>query len=110
MPVPRREASCLSRMPERVWTPFCIVSSNTLGDLKGALALSSITCSWSSLPKVNSGCSTKLTVFPQYCLMTLSAMGRGLRFSFTSENSCSGPRTSRVLYVCLPSNEKNGEV
>ena len=29
-------------------------------------------------------------------------MGKALSFSLTNENSCSGPKTSRVLYVSVP--------
>ena len=35
--------------------------------------------------------------------MILSAMVRGLRFWFTIEYSCSGPRTSSGLYVAFAS-------
>ena len=34
--------------------------------------------------------------------MILSTMGNASSSSFTIENSCSGPRTSRVLYVKAP--------
>ena len=65
IPVPRSEASCFSTMFESVVTPFCIVSSNSCGDLNGVLALSSMTCSCISLPKMKWGSSMKLSVFPQ---------------------------------------------
>ena len=77
-------------------------SSKSSGDLKGALAFISITCNWSSFPKVTYGNSTKFTTFPQKSFMTLSTMGKACSFSLTRENSCSGPKTSSGLYVTFP--------
>ena len=34
--------------------------------------------------------------------MTLSTMGKAVSSSLTSENSCSGPKTSNALYVAVP--------
>jgi hypothetical protein len=79
-----------------------MVSSKSLGDLKGALAFISITCSWISFPKVNCGNSTKLTTLPWKSFMTLSVIGRACNSSLTKENSCSGPKTSSGLYVAFP--------
>jgi hypothetical protein len=83
-------------------TAFCMVSSNTSGDLKGAFAFISMTCNWSSLPKVKFGNFTKLTVFPQKSFMTLSTIGNACSSSLMRENSCSGPKTSNGLYVSAP--------
>jgi hypothetical protein len=41
----------------------------------------------------------KLTILPHWALMILSLIGRGFKSWLTSENSCSGPRTSSGLYV-----------
>jgi len=79
-----------------------MVSSKVSGDLKGVLGLISMTCNWSSLPKVKFGCSTKLTTRPRKSFITLSTIGKALSSSSTNENSCSGPKTSRVLYVRVP--------
>lgn len=79
-----------------------MVSSKTSGDLKGALAFISMTCNWSSFPKVKRGSSTKFTALPQKSFMTLSTMGKACSSSLTRENSCSGPKTSSGLYVAAP--------
>jgi hypothetical protein len=42
-----------------------------------------------------------LIILPQVALMILSLMGIGFRFLSTSDSSCSGPRTSSGLYVCV---------
>ena len=76
-----------------------MVSSKSAGDLKGVFAFISMTWSWSSLPKVKSGSSTKFTVLPWKSFMILSTMGKGWSISLTRENSCSGPMTSSGLYV-----------
>jgi len=86
----------------RVATAFCMVSSKSKGDLKGVLAFISMTCSWSSFPKVKCGNSTKFTTLPQKSFMTLSTMGKACNSSLTRENSCSGPITSSGLYVVVP--------
>jgi len=79
-----------------------MVSSKSSGDLKGALAFISMTCNWSSFPKVKCGNSTKFTTLPQKSFMTLSTMGKACSSSLTRENSCSGPKTSSGLYVAFP--------
>src|SRR4030067_1682358 len=79
-----------------------MVSSKTAGDLKGLLGLTSITCVWSSFPKVNLGCWTELTTRPYASLSILSTMGRALSSLSTTANSCSGPKTSSVSYVQTP--------
>ena len=80
-----------------------MVSSKSKGDLKGALAFISMTCIWSSFPKVKRGSSTKFTTLPQKSFMTLSTMGKACSSSLTRENSCSGPKTSSVRYVAVSS-------
>ena len=103
IPVPRRLAPYFRcRKSETNRTALCIVSSKVSGDVKGALGFISITCICSSFPKVKSGCTTKLTTRPQKSFSILSTTGKALRSLSTTENSCSGPRTSMVLYVPVP--------
>jgi hypothetical protein len=69
---------------------------------EGALGLISITCSWSSFPNVKLDCSTKFTTRPWKFLMILSTMGWAFSRFSTIEYSCSGLKTSRVMYVTFP--------
>lgn len=103
IPVPRRRAPCFRRRKSEINnTAACIFSSKVSGDLKGALGLISTTCNCSSFPKVKSPRSTELTIRPRKSFSISSTIGKTLKSLSTTENSCSGPRTSRVLYVQAP--------